>query len=178
MMRTTLLLTALISAASPVLAQQKGLYGGVMVGNHRYETLDFGFDMLAVTGRLGYEFTRNLAAEGRVAVSLEGSSRSADAQADLLLGAYGKFSWYPSRDMLFDVYGLVGFSGAQMTVQLAEGTDEADDDDVGLSFGVGMDFFADEKHGINLEWVRYLDGTLFDENYTLDHWGVGYVRRF
>lgn len=177
MMRTTLLSTVLLAVSSTALAQGNGLYGGVMVGNHRYETADFGFDMLALTGRLGYEFNRHLAAEGRVAVATEGSSKSRDAQADALLGAYGKFSWYPSREMLFDIYGLVGFSGVQMTFQ-EPGDDERDDNDAGLSFGVGMNFFADEVHGINIEWVRYIDGTMFGADFTLDHIGVGYVRRF
>ena len=177
MMRMTLFLIASIAASSTALAQGSGLYGGVMVGNHRYETEDFGFDMLTLTGRLGYEFTRNLAAEGRVAVSTEGSSKSADAQSDILFGGYGKFSWYPSRKMLFDIYGLAGFSATQMTFQL-QGDDERDDDDAGLSFGVGMNFFADENHGINIEWIRYLDGTMFNADYTLDHLGIGYVQRF
>lgn len=51
------------------------------------------------------------------------------------------------------------------------------EDTTGLTFGVGVDLFADAHHGITVEWLR-VDDEEDDVEYKIDHFGAGYTYRF
>lgn len=48
----------------------------------------------------------------------------------------------------------------------------------GPSFGAGVELLATEHHGLNIEYVRYLDKEVSGRDVKVSHFGIGYVFRF
>lgn len=166
---------ALSLAALPVMADEGRSSWGVMVGGSNYETDDgFKFDIATLTGRLNYRLNSLLDLEARLAWGDSNSDGGAKLGINWLTGAYAKARWEVIERLY--VTGMGGFTAANTTSRTAAGS--ASETDGGLSIGVGLDFYADSSSGINVEWIRYMDGTSYGDHFTLDHMGVGYFQKF
>ena len=171
-------LLLLLTMPLTAVADDADAYWGVMLGKTDYEDPTVDLSLLSFTGRFGYEFGKFLSLEGRLLFS--GGESKAGVVDDLKIEYLGNVSAkvnLPLGDAKrVNLYGVVGYSTWKISYNSA-GTDTYFTDD-GVSYGVGIDLFADSINGINLEWVRYADNTKDGVDYTLDSFALGYVRRF
>lgn len=170
------IICALSLVTSPVLADQKGLSWGVMLGSSNYsEPNGFSLDMTTITGRAFYSLAPWLDVEGRLAYGDSGSSNDISLGINWLAGGYLKARWEVIERLYVNAYG--GYTAADTTAKAAGGGSSTVTDD-GASVGVSFDFYASPSNGLNIEWMRYLDSSARGTNYTLDHIGVGYFQKF
>lgn len=165
---------ALCVVTSPVMADQKGVSWGVMLGSSNYSEPGFSFDMPTITGRLSYNVNRFIDVEARLAYGDSNSDNGVSMGINWLTGAYAKARWEVLERLYVTAIG--GYTFADTTAKGAGWSSSVTDD--GISGGLGLDFYADSSSGINVEWMRYLDSTLRGADYTLEHIGIGYFQKF
>jgi len=161
--------------------QSNYTFFGIMVGK-----MDFSRDAVAesaeplvVTGRVGRDFNQFLGVELRGGTTLDEDELSDGTKIDVNYFGAGlaRFGLLPTRERRYGIYGIAGYSYADIETKLTNGV-SPDASDSGLSWGVGVDLFANERSGLNFEYMRYLDTEKDDVSYKLEHIGIGYVRRF
>lgn len=162
-------------------ADEPKAYWGVMAGTSEFSILGEDISPMSLTGRLGYEFGKYLSVEGRLMASgtdsFSASFPSYSTWEITYLGnVSAKLNISFGDEKRVNVYGLVGYSTWKYTA--TEGVLTEHDTDDGVSYGVGVDLFADRINGINFEIIRYVDSTIGGNDYTLDTASIGYVRRF
>ena len=174
----------LLSTPFAIAADEPKFYWGVMAGVSKFSLSDnivnpLGEDLnpTSITARLGYEFGKFLSVEGRL------MGRGSDSYTNGLsfevnyLGNVSAKLNIPFGDVRrVNVYALAGYSTWKWTA--TQGNFTGHDTDNGVSYGVGIDLFADGINGINFEVIRYLDSSISGSDYTLDTASIGYVRRF
>lgn len=166
---------ALCVVTSPVMAEQKGVSWGVMLGSSNYETDNgYAFEIATVTGRVSYNLNKFLDVEARLGWGDSNSDGGASLGINWLTGAYAKARWEVMERLYVTAIG--GYTIADTTVKSAAG--RSTESDNGLSAGLGLDFYADSSSGLNVEYLRYLDSTAHGADYTLDHIGIGYFQKF
>jgi OmpA-OmpF porin, OOP family len=147
---------AAIIVSTPALSQQlAGFYAGAEVGN-----ADFGSDddtAIKVLG--GYQVTRNVAAE--VAYSMLYDKGGAEVNA-LELVAVGMF---PLANQ-FSAFGKLGFARVEVETRFGS------DDEVELTYGIGVQYDASPRLGIRGGWQRY------DTEDEVDLLSIGFIYRF
>ncbi len=169
------IICALSLVTLPAMAQQKGPSWGVMLGSSNYSNTDnYSFDMTTITGRAIYNINSWLGAEGRLAYGDSSSSKGVSLGINWLTGGYLKASWEVIDRLNVTAYG--GYTALDTTAKWASGTSNVTDD--GFSAGLSLDFYADSSIGLNIEFMRYIDGVAYGADYTLDHIGIGYFQRF
>lgn len=162
-------------------AAEADTFFGIMGGQMRYEEegLDDTLEPPAITGRVGYDFSRSVGVEGRLGTTFEDETEVSGVATDFsvpnFVSAPARAGWR-SADSGFGVYGIAGYSQAKLEAEASGfGTsvtvDETEED---FSYGGGLEFFFNEYNGFNVEYARYSDTDSFE----LDHIGVGYIRRF
>ncbi len=145
-------------------AEPGGLYGGLQYAQVTYDEDDFDeLEPTALVGRIGSFVTDNVSIEGRIGTGLEeddidlfipGFGRvEAEVEVESLYGFYLAVHSDPSRQA--SVYGILGVSRAELEVS-ALGV-SVDDDDSGLSYGIGLNFGY-----FNVEYMSYLDDDDYD----------------
>jgi hypothetical protein len=171
-------LLLLLTMPLTVVADDADAYWGAMLGKTDYDDPSVELSLLSFTGRLGYEFGKFLSVEGRVMFSGAESKAGVvdDLKIDYLGNVSAKLNIPFGEAKRVNLYGVVGYSSYKISYN-SFGTDTYFTDD-GASYGVGIDFFADNLNGINIEWLRYADSTVNGVDYTLDSFAIGYVRRF
>jgi opacity protein-like surface antigen len=168
------------SLAAQAYEQVDNAFFGIEVGQMELDPDDGeNFEFPAGTGRVGYHFTDWLGVEGRAGFTGEDGVGDVDVRIPYFVSALARVGWLPA-DRGFGVYGLAGVTQAKFEAStdffgIEVGNDETDD---GFSFGGGVELYFDERNGLNVEYMRYLDGELDGVDYELNHIGVGYVRRF
>lgn len=174
-LRRNLFLT-LIPFLLPISAQAEQYYFGIMAGSTTYEEPGFEFKVPILTGKLGYRINDMLSAEVHAGVA--GSDDVGGVSMDLtyLASGFVRGDWSPVDDGRISLYGLIGFSAADMEFKTA--TTTASSTESGVSYAVGVDLYADRNHGVFIQWGRYLDDTLRGADYTLDNLSAGYIRNF
>lgn len=174
-MRKLFLATAALSLlAAPAMAQSVSspqVYGSV-----GYSQIDAeGADLGAVTGRIGARFTPHFGVEGEasfgvsdddIPVGIPGGT--VELKHDLAAYAVG---YLPVNDN-FELFGRVGYGTTEVEYSTAGGS--ADDSLDGLSYGVGANYFIDDKNGVRADWTR----RDFDDDGEADVWSLSYIRRF
>jgi len=171
----------LFTSSLVVAADEPKAYWGLMVGVSEFSVLGEDIKPTSLTGRLGYEFGKYLSVEGRLMASdsdyFSGGFPGYRTWEVTYLGNVSAKLNIPFGDeKRVNVYGLVGYSSWKWTA--TQGDLTAHDTDEGVSYGVGIDLFADGINGLNFEVIRYLDSSIASEDYTLDTASIGYVRRF
>ena len=106
----------------------------------------------AITGRLGYKFNRNFAAEAEGSF---GVSDDDDVELNHNLGAYA-VGILPVSDA-FDLHARVGYQVSEIETPLG------DVDDDGLGYGVGATWRFTPAFGIRGDWTR-MDGDGGDDD--------------
>jgi hypothetical protein len=177
MRKLPILFLLLLSSPFAVAADEPNAYWGVMVGMSEFSISGEELNPTNLTGRLGYEFGRYLSVEGRLMASesdafMDGTS----LEVEYLWNVSAKLNIPFGDEKHVNVYALAGYSTWKWSA--SQGNVTAHDTDDGVSYGVGVDLFADGINGVNLEVVRYLDSTIGGVDYTLDSASIGYVRRF
>lgn len=160
--------------ALPVMAQQQGPSWGVMVGSSSYSQTGYSFDMPTITGRLAHDLTPWLAAEGRLAYGASDTNNNVGMGINWLAGAYLKASIETIERLHVTAYG--GYTSIDTAAEVSGRTTSVNKG--GVSGGLGLDFYASTRNGINIEWMRYFDDTLRSANTTIDHVGIGYFQKF
>lgn len=143
--------------------------------DYSYDGMSGDFNPLAVIGKLGYCFHRNFAVEGRLGLGLTEDENDAyghdvSMELDNLIGIYCK--GFFDIDKKIQVYGLIGLTRAEGTVEGPGFSDSDDDND--LSYGIGIDFKIAYKLYIGLEYMNYLSKS----DYDLDAIAVGVTKYF
>lgn len=170
----------LFSSAFVHAAEGPKFYWGVMAGVSelsfdRYS--DEELSLTSLTGRVGYDFGKFLSLEGRLMASDSDTfSDGLSLEVTYLGNISAKLNFAFGEEKRINLYGLVGYTTWKWTASLGNTT--ADDTDDGVSYGLGVELFADRMNGLNFEVIRYLDSSIDGEDYTLDTASIGYVRRF
>ena len=174
-MRNVLLATAALTLiAAPALAQEPG----PVTGSIGYTHLDADDGSLgAVTGRLGYDFTRNFGVEGEASfgvkdedVTIAGVDGSLEHEYDAAI--YGVAKVPVSEN--FELFGRVGYGTTSIKADVAGVS--ATEDGESINYGAGANYFFDSQNGVRADWTRrdfQDDGA--DE---VDTYGLSFVRRF
>ncbi len=177
MLRIALVFCSLFLISSSVLAQGESMYYGVTLGGSEYEEVGYSADMPTLTGRLGYEIDHSkytLGGEARLGYGHKGSFNNADIKMTWLISALGKASWQV-MDRVF-ITGYAGYTMADTKATTTLGSSKITDGS--FSYGLSFDLYANSEHGLNFEWIRFLDGTMRGADYTVDYIGLGYFSRF
>lgn len=178
MRKLGIFLILLLAVPATAVAGSGSLFWGVMLGSTDFD--EKGGEQIFVTsltGRGGWDFASWLGFEGRVLTSDSNSKAGVDDFKIAYMGsAYVKFMLPPKRNARAKFYVLGGYSGGRLEFEVAGIDDHISAD--GPSYGVGVEILANERNGLNIEWLRLVDGEENNQDYTIDQIGIGYVRRF
>ena len=175
-MRNILLATAALTLiAAPAMAQDPA---SPITGSIGYTQLDTdGGDLGAVTGRVGYDFTRNFGVEGEASIGVKDDDITfagvdGKLEHDWDAAAYG-VAKLPINENL-ELFGRLGYGTTSATASVAGATASADGESV--NYGVGANYFIDGRNGIRADWTRrdFRD----DGAGEADTYGLSFVRRF
>lgn len=175
-MRTVLLATAALTViAAPAMAQDPA---HPVTGSIGYTQLDGDDASLgAITGRVGYDFTRNLGVEGEVSVGVKdddvtfgGVDGDLEHSYDAAVYGVGKL---PVNENL-ELFGRVGYGTTEVKASIPGFA--ATEDGESVNYGVGANYFIDGRNGVRADWTRR--DFQEDNGGEIDTWSLGFVRRF
>lgn len=176
-MRNVLLATAALTLiAAPAMAQS--VPTNPVTGSVGYTHLDTdGGDLGAITGRVGYDFTRNFGIEGEASIGVKDDDVTfggvdGKVEHDWDAAAYG-VAKLPINENL-ELFGRVGYGTTRVSADVAGVSASADGESV--NYGVGANYFIDGRNGIRADWTRrdFRD----DGAGEADTYGLSFVRRF
>ncbi|WP_152206444.1 porin family protein [Marinobacter changyiensis] len=142
-------------------------YAGLQYAHSMYED-DSGFETEpgAVVGRIGHFLNEFVAIELRAGfgisdgdIELDGSDTGADSEIDALYGIY--FAGHVPITGRFSVYGLLGYSGGEATVDYGPSGSESENDS-DFSFGAGVELGITPAVSGTLEYVSYFSESDYD----------------
>lgn len=182
-LRWSLLFLALLlplTANAEIFAESSGISGsnyfGVNLQGLRFSEDDFNINETGFGLRVGHEFGNYLAVEGQAAAGLDNdTSMGIEVGIDYLVGIYlrgNMFLWDPRARL----YGLVGVTRGKITAEAFGLSDSMTDTE--MSYGIGFEFYGDERNAVNLEFMRYMDGEDDGVDYEVDAFNLGYTHRF
>lgn len=169
-----------INANAEVFAESSGISGdsyfGVNLTGLRYTEDDFNINENGLGFRFGHSFGNYLALEGHAVAGLNNdTSMGIEVGIDYLAGVYVRgnmFLWDPRARL----YGLVGITRGKITAEAFGLSDSVTDTEMG--YGVGFEFYGDNRNAVNLEFMRYMDGEDDGVDYEVDAFNLGYTHRF
>ena len=151
----TLATPALMSASAQ---SAPGLYVGGGYSNFAFDSPGGDVNLGGIQGRLGYEFTPNIAVEGEGTIGVKDDGGN-ELNNELGIFAVGKIAVSPQ----IDLFARVGASRTEVN----------DVDDDGLAYGAGAQWNLTSQDGIRGDWTRHdYDAGEFDA------YSVSYVRKF
>lgn len=170
-----------LNAYSAVFADASGIdgsnYFGVSALGIRYheDLVDFHDTGFALIG--GHEFNDYFGVEGRVGTGLTGDKISGivDVGVDYLVSIFARasiFLWDPHARL----YVLAGMTHGKLTAEAFGLSSSLTDSELG--YGLGFEFFGDNRNAVNLEFIRYIDGEDQGIDYNVDAFSIGYTHRF
>jgi len=181
-MRRGLLLSLLLVGVQPLAAHAGEYYWGLMIGSATFEQGSDEYQIGMTTVRGGYRLNNYLGAEVRGGLSM-GSDEVTDVYGNKIefdvnqIGsAFIKAMWSPVDDHRIELYALGGYSTAEMKASAPGVSVTATKS--GPAYGVGMDLYASNRHGIYFEWTNLQEGKFRGVDFTLSHVGLGYIRYF
>jgi len=176
-MRNVLLATAAFTLiAAPAMAQNPP--ANPVTGSIGYTQFDGDTASLgAITGRVGYDFNRNIGIEGEASIgvkdddfTLAGVDGSIEHEYDAAVYGVAKL---PVNEN-FELFGRVGYGTTSVKADLAGF--EASEDGDSINYGVGANYFIDGRNGVRADWTRR--DFRGDDAGEADTYGLSYVRRF
>ena len=176
--KAVLLFVMLALSSFAVLAgEEDNMYYGITVGGIEYDEKNFSDSLMAITGRLGYTYNELVDFEGRVIYTTPAEDSGAKLRTNWMVSALARFNWpMQADDGLINPHALLGVTSVE--TRASAGTTKDTETNTGLSYGVGIDLFANEKSGINFEWIHYMDSKARGEEFTMDYFGIGYIHKF
>jgi hypothetical protein len=174
-----ILIVFLLAVPTAALAQGNLLFWGIEIGSTDYHVEQT--DKVTVTtlsGRLGWDVFPWLAIEARALTSGSASNNTgiSDLKIAYMGSAYARFSLAASRSTRVKLYALGGYSVGQL--QYTSSGVDTNFNTNGISYGGGVELYADDNNGINFEWCRLVDASSGGKNYTINQFALGYVHRF
>lgn len=176
MRRGLLLFSLALLFAQPLLAQETNKYYGLMVGGSTYKEPGFKFKVATAAAKFGYRFNKFLATEVHGGLGGSDSANSVTFDLNYMASAFLRADWSPKSDSRIRLYLLGGITAADL--EFTSGATSVSSTESGFSYALGIDLYANPKHGVYFQWGRYLDDTLRGANYTLDNIVLGYIRYF
>jgi outer membrane immunogenic protein len=174
-MRNVFLYTVTAAAllAAPAMAQDpSNVYGAVSYSQVEADGVDLG----AVTGRLGYKINPNFAVEGEASfgvadddLTIGAVTANVEHEYDAAVYAVGILPVTPN----FELFGRLGYGTTEIEASAAGVS--ASDSGESWNYGVGANYFIDDRNGIRADWTRR-DFT--NDGGEADVWSLGYVRKF
>ena len=163
---------AILAAPASASAQSASFYGSLGYANASADGIDLG----AIQGRLGARFGQYLGVEGEAAAGVKKDSVAIGAvNVNLKLkhqiAIYG-VGYLPVNPQ-FDLLARVGYGNTKLEAS-ALGASAADDGD-SWNYGVGGQYFLDDKNGVRLDYTRH---DFKDSSENADVWAIGYTRKF
>jgi outer membrane immunogenic protein len=163
--------------AVPAVASAQSLspttfYGSIGYANAALDDVNLG----AVQGRLGARFGQYVGVEGEVAGGVkEDSVRIGAVNVDVELkhqvAIYGV--GYLPLNPQFDLLARVGYGNSKIEASALGAAAAADGDS--WNYGVGGQYFFDEKNGVRVDYTRH---DFKDSSDDADVWAVAYTRKF
>lgn len=171
---TFTLLGILALAPSAVFAQDK-VYIGLAMLNSAYNEDGHNHYSTGLVGRLGYDFTRYIAAETHFGGSIgqESNVSTAYGQAQIT-DLYSVFLCLNSHFGNKRVYALGGVTYGTRQLTGPNSSVATRNNDSNKSFGFGIEALENSDVSFQLEWVRYFD----NRYYRVDSWNLGLLTRF
>jgi hypothetical protein len=179
---TTVNKRAWLLAAALLLPQLAGAadgndrtYFGVSMLNDIYTTPQYNHRSTGLMGRLGYDFSRRLAAEVHVGGSIgpESNANTAigRAQMDSIYSLFLRLNAYIGTKRL---YGLAGMSYGTRVLSASNSAVQARNSDSNKSLGFGLEIYGNRDVSFDFELIRYFD----NRYYKVDAFNLGLVTRF
>ncbi|CAN5892352.1 hypothetical protein BH11PSE1_BH11PSE1_24870 [soil metagenome] len=169
--------TTALTLAVPAIASAQALspttfYGTLGYANANVDDVNLG----AIQGRVGARFGQYLGVEGELAggvkkdsVNVAGTSVDLKLQRQAAIYGVGYLPVSPQADL----FARVGYGNSKIKASAA-GTSAADDGD-SWNYGVGGQYFLDDKNGVRLDYTRH---DFKDSSANADVWAVAYTRKF
>jgi opacity protein-like surface antigen len=136
-------------------------YFGVQYAQVEEDELDL--EPTAAVFRFGSMSDQGIGFEGRLGMGLSSDDRTVstifgDVDAELEIDTlFGIYLLAEGRAGAASVYGIIGYTQADFTLESeALGIDESDDES-DLSYGFGANFGNSDKIRFNIEYMQYLD---------------------
>lgn len=174
-MRNVLLATAALTLiAAPALAQDPA---HPVTGSIGYTQLDTdGGDLGAVTGRMGYDFTRNFGIEGEASIGVSDDDFTVAGVPGTIEHKYDAAAYgvakLPINENL-ELFGRLGYGTTRVKAEVA-GVQDSDSTD-SVNYGVGANYFIDGQNGVRADWTRR---DFRGDAGEADTYGLSFVRRF
>ncbi|MES2343699.1 MAG: porin family protein [Pseudomonadota bacterium] len=163
---------AIPAAASAQSLSPTTFYGSLGYANANIDELNLG----AIQGRLGARFGQYVGVEGEVAagvkedsVTITGINVDLKLKHQVAIYAVGYLPLNPQ----FDLLARVGYGNSEIEAS-ALGSTAADDGD-SWNYGVGGQYFFDDKNGVRVDYTRH---DFKDSSDNADVWAVAYTRKF
>lgn len=174
---------AIASAALPMAAQAQDLGATTFYGSAGYSHADLDDVKLGgITGRVGARFGQYLGVEGEAGFGVKDDevnipaigASPVDVELKHTFAVYG-VGFLPVAPNA-DLYARVGYGTSKIKASVAgPAGGSATADGESWNYGVGGQYFLDDKNGVRADYTRY-DFT--DGGGDADVWSVGYVRKF
>lgn len=172
--KMSLIAAAAVAAAfvpAAASAQVTG-YGSLGYSHHSLEDADLG----AIQGRVGARINPYLGVEGELGfgvkkddVSIGGVNGKAELKNQFAVYGVGFLPVAPNADL----YARVGYGKTEGKVSIPGASADADGNS--WNYGVGGQYFLDDKNGVRADYTRH---DYEDDAGEADVWSVGYVRKF
>ncbi|CAN5629567.1 hypothetical protein BH10PSE5_BH10PSE5_11960 [soil metagenome] len=163
--------------AVPAMASAQSLspttfYGSLGYANANIDDVNLG----AIQGRLGARFGQYVGLEAEAAAGVrEDSVRVGAVNVDLKLkhqvAVYGV--GYLPLNPQFDLLARVGYGNSKIEASALGSTAAGDGDS--WNYGVGGQYFFDDKNGVRVDYTRH---DFKDSSDNADVWAVAYTRKF
>ncbi|PLX89577.1 MAG: hypothetical protein C0618_00995 [Desulfuromonas sp.] len=115
-------------------------------------------DLDAISGRFGSYLNRNTALEARLGFSAADDKRAGvEYELDYFVGVYAR-GILPYETV--ELYGLLGFTRAEVGVSPAGGA--LDGDDTGFSYGGGLAFKVGPRVAFSVEYLMLIDSSDYE----------------
>ncbi|WP_421931942.1 porin family protein [Phenylobacterium sp.] len=163
---------AIPAAASAQSLSPTTVYGSLGYANANIDDVNLG----TIQGRLGARFGQYVGVEGELAggvkedsVTISGIKVDLKLKHQVAIYAVGFLPLNPQ----FDLLARVGYGNSKLEAS-ALGSSAADDGD-SWNYGVGGQYFFDDKNGVRVDYTRH---DFKDSSDNADVWAVAYTRKF
>lgn len=164
---------AVVPAAASAQTATTGAYGSVGYSAANQEGVDLG----AIQGRLGYRINPYFGVEGELSGGVKKDSANVagvpvNVKLERQEAIYG-VGFLPVAPNA-DLYARVGYGNTSLKASGPGGASAAADGN-SWNYGVGGQYFLDDKNGVRADYTRF---DFKDDGGEADVWSIGYVRKF
>ena len=149
-------------------------YFGVILASPQYKEDDSNTDFrgAGLIARGGREFFKYFSLEGHFGIFSGDTVDDNEYKIDYMtsLFARGNLYLFDDRAKVYLMTGFTFFSGDIPGFNGAE--------DFAPAFGLGVEFYGDERNALTLEAIRYADADYHNVDYKIESINLGYLHRF